>query len=80
MILQDKALQTLTEVIKVNDNNNEITQADLELVKEQAFREGWEQGFEYARSLMNKPIRIPDTEVKHKLGNDMDSFLMRLKW
>lgn len=63
-----------------NNDNTELT-AELEALKEQAYREGWEEGFNYCYSLMGHkaPINLPDKDVKSKI-TATDAFLRNLKW
>ncbi len=60
-------------------NTAELTVEQLEALKEKAYRNGWEEGFQYAVSLMQRPINIPDSEVKDKITL-VDQYLMHLEW
>lgn len=63
-------------------NDEEFTaqvQRAFEVGKEIGYKEGWVEGFEYCMSLMQRPIRVPDNEVKDEI-TPVDAFLQNLKW
>ena len=65
--------------MEYNDQDKELTADYIESIKEQSYREGWEEGFNYCLSLMHKPINLPSSEVKDKISGT-EAFLRNLKW
>lgn len=61
------------------NDNKELHTENIEAMKEEQYKQGYEDGFNHALSLMQRPINIPDNEVKDKISN-VDLFLRKLEW
>lgn len=57
------------------------TAAEIQALKDAAYKEGYEDGFQEAYHLAGKPlVSAQDDEVMDKIETSLDAFLIQLKW